>query len=86
MKINHDNFVDTTFYYYKNVIILEVENPMNAPCLNELVQIQDTIYSIDQIVNEVSKSFTHVFLNSHRSSTEVHKFYFNEFCEQHQVN
>lgn len=86
MKINHDDFIDCTLYYYKNVIILEVKNSMSLPCLNELVKIQDTIYSIDQIVNDVSKSCTHVFLNNQRSTADQgYKFDFNEFCEQHQT-
>lgn len=85
-KINHDDFIDRTLYYYKNVIILEVKNSMSLPCLNELVQIQDTIYSIDQIINDVSKSQTHVFLNNHRCRPDPgYKFDFNEFCEQHQT-
>lgn len=85
-KINHDDFIDRTLYYYKNVIILEVKNSMSLPCLNELVQIRDTIYSIDQIVNDISESCTHIFLNNHRGIPQPgHKFDFDKFCEDHQT-
>lgn len=85
-KINHDDFIDRTLYYYKNVIILEVKNSMSLPCLNELVQIRDTIYSIDQIVNDASESCTHIFLNNHRGMPEPgHKFDLDKFCEDHQT-
>jgi hypothetical protein len=71
MKINHDDFIDRTLYYYKNVIILEVKNSTSLPDLKELVQIQDIIYSIDQIINDVSKSCTHLFLNNHSQAAAV---------------
>jgi hypothetical protein len=86
MKINHDDFVDTTFYYYKNVIILEVKNSTSLPDLKNLVQIQDTIYSIDKIINDVSESCIHIFLNNHRGMPDPgYKFDFNEFWDQHQA-
>jgi hypothetical protein len=83
-RINHNNFVDTDLYYYKNKIILIVKEPCSSPCLKELVQIQDTIYSIDQIINDVSKSRTRFFLNNHsQAAAEGYKLDFNEFCEEH---